>query len=107
MLPGVVRALPPAPGIRVPHMGWNRLVACRADPLLADMARDAQAYFVHGYAAPVTPDCIASATHGATFAAVVRRGDVCGAQFHPERSAEVGARVLRNFLALADVREAA
>ena len=103
LLPGVVRAMRPQPGIRVPHMGWNRIDARREDPLLASLARDPQAYFVHGYAAPVTSDCIATSTHGDPFAAIVRRGLLCGAQFHPERSAEVGARVLRNFVAMAEV----
>ena len=55
-------------------------------------------YFVHGYAAPVGTDTIATTTHGATFSAVVQRGAYSGAQFHPERSAEVGARLLRNFI---------
>ena len=60
------------------------------------------AYFVHGYAAPVGEDCVAAASHGRAFAAVVSRGRVHGAQFHPERSAATGARILANFLALED-----
>ena len=58
----------------------------------------ANAYFVHGFAAPITDDCIASCAHGEPFAAVVERGHVAGMQFHPERSADVGARLLANFL---------
>lgn len=100
LIPGRVSALRPAPGIRVPHMGWNRLDRLRDDPLLAGLADDAQAYFVHGYAAPVNAYTLASSTHGDTFAAVVRRGNCWGAQFHPERSADVGARLLANFLVL-------
>ena len=107
LLPGVVRALSPSPGIRVPHMGWNGVVARGEDALLAGLAPDAQAYFVHGYAAPVTDACIATATHGATFAAAVRRGAICGTQFHPERSGAVGARLLRNVLDFADARREA
>lgn len=107
LLPGTVRALQPAPGLRVPHMGWNGLEPRRADALLAGLPSDAQAYFVHGYAVPVTDACIASATHGTTFAAVVRKGAIFGTQFHPERSGRVGATILRNFLALADAREEA
>ena len=57
-----------------------------------------RAYFVHSYAAPVTADCVLSSEHGQDFAAVVQRGRVSGAQFHPERSAKVGARLLLNFL---------
>lgn len=99
LLPGGVRRLSPSPGVRVPHMGWNSLDLLRADGLTVGLGDDAQAYFVHGYAAPVTGDCIAACTHGAPFAAIVRRGRVMGAQFHPERSADAGATLLRNFLA--------
>lgn len=99
LLPGRVGKLPESPGVRVPHMGWNQLRSKRSNTLLEGIADGAYAYFVHSYAAPVTGDCIASTEHGAPFAAVVARGNVCGAQFHPERSAAVGARLLRNFLA--------
>jgi glutamine amidotransferase len=101
LLPGEVRRLDATPGLRTPHMGWNRLEALREDDLLRDAGEGAQAYFVHGYAAPVTGDCLAACTHVQRFAAVVRRGNVMGAQFHPERSAAAGAALLRNFLAVA------
>lgn len=97
LLAGEVAAIPAAPGIRVPHMGWNRLRVERDSPLLAGID-GAHAYFVHGYAAPAGADCVASVEHGTRFAAVVQRGHVAGVQFHPERSADVGARLLRNFL---------
>jgi imidazole glycerol-phosphate synthase subunit HisH len=99
VLSGSVRRLVAADGIRVPHMGWNRMQFVRGDELLRGVG--AQAYFVHSYAAPVTQDCVAACTHGERFAAVVRRGNVMGAQFHPERSAGAGAMLLRNFLAWA------
>ena len=99
LVPGRVRTLPSSPGIRIPHMGWNALLPLRASPLLDDVADGSQAYFVHGYAAPVTEHCIASCEHGSPFAAVVQHGQVAGMQFHPERSAAVGARLLANFLA--------
>jgi len=98
LLPGHVRRLPAGEGVRVPHMGWNRLERRRDDPLLAGFGDDDHAYFVHSYAADVTDDCIASARHGRDFAAVVRRGDVMGAQFPPERSAAAGPRLLHHFL---------
>jgi len=98
LIPGAVRKLPAAPGLRVPHMGWNRLERLRESPLLDGIAEGAFAYFVHSYAAEAGPDCIAASTHGARFAAMVERGNVAGAQFHPERSAAVGARLLENFL---------
>ena len=98
VIPGTVRRLATGDGIRVPHMGWNALKTLRADPLLDGIDANGQAYFVHGYAAPVSEDTLATSTHGSEFAAVVRRGNRWGAQFHPERSASVGARLLENFL---------
>ena len=98
LLPGVVRRMRPAPGVRIPHMGWNRLRLRRETPLLAGIADGDHAYFVHGYAAPVGPACVAEARHCDAFAAVVHHGRIAGAQYHPERSAAAGARLLRNFL---------
>lgn len=103
LLPGRVSKLQGGPGLRVPHMGWNTLQHIAPDhvaqsALLQGIDDGASAYFVHGYAAPVTGDCIAACTHGARFAAMVQRGHVVGAQFHPERSAATGARLLANFL---------
>ena len=98
LLPGVVRRLHPAVGVRVPHMGWNKLLALRESPLLDGVTPGSSAYFVHSYAAPVTSDTVAACHHGGLFTAVVQRGRLCGAQFHPERSAGPGARILRNFI---------
>jgi glutamine amidotransferase len=97
LLAGQVRRLP-APGVRLPHMGWNRLAPRGDSPLLAGIEAGAQAYFVHSYGVAGSEDAIATCTHGAPFCAAVARGHVAGAQFHPERSGEVGARFLRNFL---------
>lgn len=98
LLPGRVARLPEAPGITVPHMGWNTVHPLRPTPLLRGIGADARFYFVHSYAAPVTPDTVATATHGTAFAAIVQRGNFSGVQFHPERSGEAGARLLQNFL---------
>lgn len=99
LLPGRVQRLTPTPGARIPHMGWNTLEIRRPGSSILDgVAALERAYFVHGFAAPVTDDCVASCTHGDVFAAVVQRGSVAGAQFHPERSASVGARILENFV---------
>jgi glutamine amidotransferase len=98
LLPGAVRRLRAAPGRRVPHMGWNRLRACGGDALGAGLDGE-YAYFVHGYAVSADADpVVADSEHGERFAALVARGRLCGAQFHPERSARAGARLLRNFL---------
>ena len=98
LLPGKVAKLADSPHVRVPHMGWNTLQSRTECSLTRGIADGEHAYFVHSYAAPVTQDCITSSEHGQPFAAVVRRGNVAGAQFHPERSAQVGARLLKNFL---------
>lgn len=103
LLPGRITRLPPGPGVRVPHMGWNLLQkheSAVGERLLAGIGERDQAYFVHSYAAPVTADTLASASYGVRFAAVAGRGRCFGAQFHPERSAAVGSRLLANFLAL-------
>src|SRR3546814_13185247 len=78
-------------------MGWNPLGStAEGEPLLHDIDDGSASYFVHGYAAPVSFDSVAIAAHGQPFCAVVRRGLYCGAQFHPERSAATGARLLRS-----------
>jgi glutamine amidotransferase len=98
LLPGCVTRLPSSTAIRVPHMGWNTLQPLRSASLVNGIDARDQAYFVHSYAAPVTEDCVLATEHGRRFAAVAQRGRVAGAQFHPERSAAVGARLLHNFL---------
>jgi imidazole glycerol-phosphate synthase subunit HisH len=98
LLPHAVLRLSSAPGRPVPHMGWNQLCRLRPDPLLEGVPDGAWAYFVHSYAAPLTEHTLASAEYGAALSAVVRRGNFWGTQFHPERSASAGARVLENFL---------
>ena len=98
LLPGRIRRLSGGAGLRIPHMGWNQLERLAAHPLLDGVADGARAYFVHSFAAPVDEHCMAACEHGERFAAVVARGNVAGAQFHPERSAAVGSRLLANFL---------
>jgi imidazole glycerol-phosphate synthase subunit HisH len=87
--------------LKVPHIGWNQLRQARpADPLLAGVADGAYAYFVHSYyCAPTDPAHILTTTDfGIEYASVVRRGRVWGIQCHPEKSQDVGLRILRNFL---------
>ncbi len=100
LLPGRVAKLPASAGIRVPHMGWNRLLPSQAHPL-TDGLDQAWVYFVHSYAAPVSAQSLSNCEHGAAFSAVVAQGRVMGAQFHPERSSAPGARLLKNFLGIA------
>ncbi len=98
LLSGVVRKLQPSPEHPVPHMGWNELTDVRSDALLKGLPHRSYAYFVHSYAAPVSELTLASAGYPTEIAAVVRRRNFWGTQFHPERSGKIGARVLENFL---------
>jgi glutamine amidotransferase len=100
ILPSTVRRLQPAPGLPVPHMGWNQLASLRDDPILEGIEADEYVYFVHSYAVPVSAITLATADYGIPVSAMVRKGNFWGAQFHPERSAGTGARVLANFLRL-------
>ena len=97
-MPGKVVKLSTSSAIRVPHMGWNTLQRLRNGSLSEGIEAGDRAYFVHSYAAPVTADCVLACDHGHSFAAVAQRGLVAGAQFHPERSARTGARLLQNFV---------
>ncbi len=86
------------PQIKVPHVGWNSLAIARESVIAAGVADGAQVYFTHSYVAPMTFDTVASTEHGEPFAAIIERGHVSGAQFHPEKSGDVGLRILRNFV---------
>lgn len=97
IIPGKVRRLAPGPGRRVPHMGWNSIETLRADPF-SEGSNGQWFYFVHSYAAPVGDWTLARCSHGAEFSAIVRQRNFHGVQFHPERSAAAGARLLRSFL---------
>jgi imidazole glycerol-phosphate synthase subunit HisH len=101
IIPGRATRFTEGQGRPVPHIGWNTLEIGRDSPLLVEMRDDDYAYFVHSYALPVTGATVASAQYGSSFSACVEWGNFFGAQFHPERSAAVGARMLRNFLAIA------
>ena len=101
VIPGRVGRMTAAPGRPVPHMGWNRVAARRGHALLEGVADGEYAYFVHSYRAPLGDDTVATCEYGEAFTAVASRGNFHGAQFHPERSAALGARFLANFLGLA------
>lgn len=95
IIPGRVRRLDVAPGRPVPHMGWSRLDV--HDEGLGLVTGD-YVYFAHGFACDDGPATAAAADYGRVIPAVVRSGNFLGAQFHPERSADAGARFLRAFL---------
>ena len=95
LISGRVRALEPAPGVPVPHMGWTRLDETSGVGLSAGD----YVYFAHSFACDDGPATAARATYGRPIAAAVRQGHLWGAQFHPERSSAAGARFLQAFLA--------
>lgn len=99
LIPARLERIAEAPGLRVPHMGWNCIQTLRNDSF-SDPLNDDWFYFVHSYAAPVGPWTLASAEHGTTFSAIVRQENFYGAQFHPERSAAAGVRLLNGFLSI-------
>jgi glutamine amidotransferase len=86
--------------VPLPHIGWNSLEGLSPHPLLAGIEEGSYAYFVHSFAPDGVPAAatLASALHGRRFAAVAGAGRVLGTQFHPEKSAEIGLRLLANFL---------
>lgn len=100
LLPGCVRYLPKSEGLKVPHMGWNTL-KIRDRVFLNGIDAGSQVYFVHSlYTECADPDCVAATTeYGIEFPAAVRKGNVWGTQFHPEKSGIIGLAILRNFLA--------
>ena len=100
IIPGRAARFAEAHDRPVPHMGWNTLDIRRPCPLLAGIANGDYAYFVHSYALHLSAATTASTDYGAPFSACVQWRNFYGAQFHPERSAAVGARLLQNFLAL-------
>ena len=96
---GEIRAIA-APGLKVPHMGWNDLVIDRPHPVLEGIATGDHAYFVHSWQFQVADPAhlLAHVDYGGPVTAVVGRDNIVGTQFHPEKSQQVGLRIIRNFL---------
>jgi glutamine amidotransferase len=98
LIGGRCHRLSGAGGIKIPHVGWNSLDR-RGEGSIAEGVPDgAQVYFTHSFVAPIVPETIAATEHGEPFASVVQRGQVAGVQFHPEKSGDIGLRILRNFV---------
>ena len=95
---GLVRKIV-APGLKVPHMGWNSLALQAASPLFQGLPPAAYVYFVHSFhAVPTDESCITAVTdYGGQVTAAVGRGLVQAVQFHPEKSSAVGLKILANF----------
>jgi glutamine amidotransferase len=97
LIPGRLKRLPPADGLRVPQMGWNSITN-QAPDNLTEPLDGRWFYFVHSYAAPVNEWTLSTSTHGIEFTAIVRKDNFYGAQFHPERSSRAGATLFNGFL---------
>lgn len=87
-----------SPETPVPNMGWCRITRSKDNPLLDGIADGSWFYFVHSFALPVSERTLATAQHAEEFSAIVSHGNYFATQFHPERSAATGARILQNFL---------
>jgi glutamine amidotransferase len=85
--------------LKVPHMGWNEIIVKKEHPLLKDLPKDAAFYFVHSYHAVVEDqnNLLATTEYGQELTAVVGKGNILGAQFHPEKSSLIGLQLLKNF----------
>ena len=90
------------PALRVAHVGWNTVTAVRPDPLWEGLGEGATFYFVHSYhLRPDSPqDALAICRHGSDLVVAIRRDNIMGVQFHPEKSQDDGLRLLRNFVSL-------
>ncbi|SFB05122.1 glutamine amidotransferase [Lentibacillus halodurans] len=88
--------------VKVPHMGWNTLTHHNEDSLLNNIADNAYVYFVHSYAVSsyIPDDLISSTQYAGTVPAIVRKDNLMGMQFHPEKSGAVGIQLLQNFGAM-------
>ena len=89
-----------AKGNRLPHMGWNTLTKVAEHPVLKGINVGDYFYFVHSFAAPVSEYTLASCEYGAEFSAIIAKDNFIGCQFHPERSAKLGGKIIENFLEL-------
>ncbi|WP_127021125.1 imidazole glycerol phosphate synthase subunit HisH [Rheinheimera mangrovi] len=101
LIPGQVKRMQVG-DLRLPHMGWNTLQvedSAQNHPLLKGIGEKDYVYFVHSFAVAPSDSTLARCHYGSDFAAVIGQGNKLGAQFHPERSGAVGARLLQNFLA--------
>ena len=101
LIPGEVRPIAEVipPDLKIPHIGWNALDVARPHPIFQSVQPGDCVYFVHSYyGAKCEGSVIATAEYGAPLTAAVARGNVCGCQFHPEKSGDVGLGILKAFV---------
>ena len=94
-----VKKFIPCEGVKVPHMGWNRISNLESK-LFKDLAGGSYVYYVHSYYPELCPDTIATTVHGKMFSGALKYENFYGTQFHPEKSGDIGEQIIKNFLAL-------
>lgn len=101
LIPGRTRALIRQPGLKIPHMGWNRVAFRGSHPVFRNLPPTAEYYFVHSYYPdPADPAMVLGVTeHGMAFPSALGRRNLVATQFHPEKSGRFGLQILANFLA--------
>ncbi|ARB91536.1 imidazole glycerol phosphate synthase subunit HisH [Legionella longbeachae] len=97
LIPGQVRRLPRKKGYPVPHMGWNQLQWCKNTSLQIGLNETNYVYFVHSYALYATEHALAFCEYSESFTAIIQKNNIWGMQFHPEKSADTGMTLLKNF----------
>lgn len=99
LIPGQVKRMQVG-DLRLPHMGWNTVTATDNAPLFKGIDADSYFYFVHSYAVAISEFTMASCQYGMEFSAAIHKDNFFGVQFHPERSSDAGAQLLKNFIDL-------
>ena len=102
LLPGEILRIPDAPGLKMPHIGWNSLKFPNKGRLFEGIQEDAYVYFVHSFYLKAADEGIVTATteYGTLIHASVEKDNIFACQFHPEKSSEVGLRILKNFIGI-------
>lgn len=99
LMPGTVKKMQVG-NLRLPHMGWNQVSSTRDNPLFNGIDDGAYFYFVHGYAVNIYEHTLATCDYHQAFSAAINKDNFFGVQFHPERSSDAGAQLLKNFAQL-------
>lgn len=102
LLPGEILRIPDEPGLKIPHIGWNSLKFPKQGRLFQGISEDSYVYFVHSYYLKAKDESIVTATsqYGTLIHASVEKDNIFACQFHPEKSSEVGLRILKNFISI-------
>ncbi len=99
-IPGTVKKLPITNRLRIPHIGWNEIEIIQSDLLTEGVKSHCDMYFVHSYYCPISEYTVAKTYYGVEYSSVLKKGNIVGMQFHPEKSQKNGLNILNNFLEL-------